>query len=73
MQTGALSARTDVTSSRLILTRPEGGGAVYALQQGRQTAEFANTLFTANRSTQGGSVFQGTAATFVATTIDAAK
>ena len=48
----------------------QGGGAVYALQQGRQTAEFANTLFSANRSTQGGSAFHGAAATFVSTTID---
>jgi predicted outer membrane repeat protein len=50
---------------------PDGGGAVFALQQGTHTSEFANSLFTHNRSTQGGSAFQGAAAGFSSTTIDA--
>ena len=50
---------------------PDGGGAVFALQQGTRTSEFANSLFTRNRSTQGGSAFHGAGAGFSSTTIDA--
>jgi hypothetical protein len=47
-----------------------GGGAVYAAQvHSLQSAEFANSVFIRNRSTQGGSAFQGTSAMFIASTI----
>lgn len=49
----------------------EGGGAVFAMQQGIQSAEFANSLFVHNNSTQGGSAFQGDAASFINSTIAA--